>query len=133
MYFDEILDVVSDNDEVLYQEKRSVIYAKNLNFRTINAFLINSQNQLWIPRRHPNKKLFPLHLDCSVSGHVSAGEDYDSAFRRETKEEVNIDIDQVKYKKIAYLTPPENGTSSFMWIYLIYRDIEPDYNRDDFV
>lgn len=133
MTFDEILDVVSDNDEVLYQEKRNIIYAKKLNFRTINAFLINSQKKLWIPRRHPNKKLFPLYLDCSVGGHVSAGEGYDSAFKRETREELNIDIDKVHYKKIAYLTPLENGTSSFMWVYLIYSDIEPNYNQDDFI
>lgn len=133
MSYDEILDFVSDNDEVLGQEKRSEIYAKKLHFRVINAFVCNSQKKLWIPRRHPQKKLFPLYLDCSVGGHVSSGEDYESAFIRETKEELNIDVSQVTCKKIARLTPLKNGTSAFMWVYIIYSDNAPEFNQNDFV
>lgn len=132
MMLDELLDVVSDTDQVLYQELRDVIYEKKLNFRVINGFICNSQMKLWIPRRHPNKKLFPLHLDCSVGGHVAAGEDYESAFQRETQEELNIDVASVSYKKIISLNPIEHGTSAFMSVYVIYSDITPSYNKKDF-
>lgn len=133
MSCDEILDVISDNDEVLRREKRSVIYDQKLNFRVINGFICNSKKQLWIPRRHPDKKLFPLYLDASVGGHVMADEDYENAFIRETKEELGLDPLLFNYKKIARLTPISHGTSAFMWVYLIYSDEVPQYNPNDFV
>lgn len=133
MAYDEILDVVSSVDEVIGQEKRSIIYSQKLYFRVINAFVCNTQKQLWVPRRHPGKALFPLLLDCSVGGHVSAGEDYDQAFVRETAEELNIDVNTMTFRKIARLTPMTHGTSAFMWVYIIYSDITPTFNTNDFV
>ena len=130
---DEILDVVSEKDEVIKQEYRNTIYEQKLFFRVINGFICNSKKELWIPRRHPHKKLFPSALDCSVGGHVSSGEDYDSAFKRETLEELNINVETMHIKKIAYLTPLQHGTSAFMWIYIIYSDAIPSFNQDDFV
>jgi len=133
MSCDEILDVVSENDEVIEQKKRNLIYAQKLYFRVINAFVCNSEKKLLIPRRHPNKKLFPLHLDCSVGGHVLAGEDYSTAFIRETQEELNIDIAKSSYKRIARLTPVRDGASAFMWVYIIYSNDTPMLNPNDFI
>ena len=116
----------------LFAKKRSVVHQQKLYFRAVNAFICNDQNQLWIPRRHADKKIFPLALDCSVSGHVSSGEEYDAAFERETAEEVNIDITKVPYKKIARLTPITHNVVAFMWVYIIYSNEAPHFNTDDF-
>lgn len=133
MSCDEILDIVSSSDEVIGQEKRSVVYAKNLScFRVVNGFLCNSEKKLWIPRRHPNKKLFPLHLDASVGGHVTSGETYQDAFVRETEEELGLKVGSYVYHPIARLTPHEHKTSAFMWIYLIQSDEVPCFNAHDF-
>ncbi len=83
----ELINKSSKNDEIIGVEKRSIVHEKKLNFRGVNAFIINTQGELWIPRRHPQKTLFPLHLDASVGGHVLAYESYDEVFARETKEE----------------------------------------------
>jgi len=57
MAHDELLDLVDRNDKVIGREKRSIVYAKRLsNFRVINAFIRNSQGELWIPRRTAVKK-----------------------------------------------------------------------------
>lgn len=132
MSCNEILDVVSANDEVIGQEKRSVIYEQKLHFRVINGFICNTDKKLWIPRRHPQKKLFPMHLDASVGGHVDAGESYEEAFIRESKEELGLDPLVYTYKKIARLTPLTHGTSAFMWVYVIYSNEVPQYNTNDF-
>src|SRR5438477_228254 len=116
---EEILDLVSEQDEVIGQEKRTIVRDKNLtNFRAVNGFVINSKKQLWIPRRTADKIQYPSALDCSVSGCVSSGETYDQAFEREVAEELNIDIHAVSYKKIAHLTPLEHNTSCFMYVYV---------------
>jgi isopentenyldiphosphate isomerase len=134
MIYDEILDLVSSDDEVIGREKRSLVYARGLsNFRVINGFIYNSAKELWIPRRHPNKKLFPLHLDASVGGHVASGESYEEAFVRETAEELNIDLRSVHSFPVARLTPHKHGTSAFMWVYLIKSDVVPSYNPNDFI
>lgn len=131
---DEYLDLVDERDQVIGKKKRSEVYGLNLsNFRVINAFVVNSKGQLWIPRRSKIKKIFPLCLDMSVGGHVESGESYDEAFMRETQEELNLNINDVHWESIAYLTPQKDGVSAFMKIYLIKSDRTPQYNKNDFL
>ena len=133
MIYDEILDIVSVDDKVIGQEKRSIIYEKKLScFRVINGLICNSEKKLWIPRRHAQKKLFPLCLDASVGGHVGAGETYQDAFIRETKEELGFNTLHYSHSRVAHLTPHEHNTSAFMWVYIIRSDEEPNYNSNDF-
>jgi isopentenyl-diphosphate delta-isomerase len=133
MNFDEMLDVVSHDDVVIAQEKRSIIYQNNLTcFRVVNGFICNDEKKLWIPRRHASKRLFPLHLDASVGGHVMSGETYEQAFVRESREELGLQLSPDHYAPISRLTPHEHGTSAFMWVYLIRANHVPDYNTSDF-
>jgi isopentenyldiphosphate isomerase len=133
MNSDELLDIVSVDDVVVGQEFRSVIYQEKRScFRVINAFVCNSQGELWIPRRHESKKLFPLYLDASVGGHVMSGESYEEAFFRETQEELGWKVLPQEYELVGRLTPERHQTSAFMNVYLIRSDETPDYNRKDF-
>lgn len=129
---EEILDIVNQEDLVIGSMPRDQIYQQKKLFRAINGFIINSDNKLWIPRRHHTKKLFPSHLDASVGGHVASGESYDEAFRRETQEELRIDVSQIPYRIVGKLTPGEHKTSAFMIVYAFYQDEVPDYNQNDF-
>jgi isopentenyldiphosphate isomerase len=131
---DELLDIVDQQDRVIGQKLRSEVYAQNLsNFRVVNAFLMNDQHKLWIPRRAANKRVFPLCLDASMGGHVSAGETYDQAFVRELQEEVGIDATVTPYQHIGSLNPHTHGTSAFMQVYLLAINEVPRYNREDFI
>ncbi len=131
---DEILDLVDKNDNVISQKKRSEIYAQSLsNYRVVNAFLVNSEGKLWIPRRTANKRIFPLALDMSVGGHVESGESYDQTLKRETNEELNIDVDTAKVRFLGKLTPQNDGVSAFMHIYEISSDETPSYNKEDII
>lgn len=133
MYNDEWLDLVDEEDNVIGKKLRSAVYAEGLsNFRVVNAFIVNAQGELWIPRRGPHKKIFPNALDMSMGGHVESGESYDESFRRETAEELNIDIDRVTWKFLDKLTPHGDGVSAFMKVYAIEQDDAPAYNPDDF-
>ncbi len=131
---DEYLDLVDENDQVVGKELRSVIYSTNKsNYRVVNAFLVNSNGQLWIPRRGPNKRIFPLCLDMSMGGHVESGESYEEALKREVKEELNMDLNVIPYELLGHLTPTQNNVSAFMNVYEIKSDQVPDFNPDDFV
>lgn len=131
---DELLDLVDEHDQVIGSRLRSEIYSEGLsNFRVINAFMVNSTDCLWIPRRSANKRIFPLCLDMSVGGHVASGETYDEAFRRELREELGLDLDEVEWKSLGHLNPYEHNVSAFMQVYEIRRDHAPDYNKEDFI
>jgi len=130
----EILDIVNDMDEVVGNQERSKFYEQGLsNFRVINGFLKNNRGELWIPRRTSSKKLFPLHLDVSVGGHVKSCESYKEAFARELLEELNIDANKVLYKQIGYFTPHKDHVSAFMTVYEIETNLDPDFNKNDFI
>jgi len=131
---DEYLDLVDNNDFVVGRKKRSEIYSEKLsNFRVVNAFVVNSKGELWIPRRTADKRIFPLCLDMSIGGHVESGENYQNALIRETREELNLDIGKARVRLLGHLTPQKNGVSAFMKVYEIMMDETPDYNKADFV
>lgn len=128
----EWLDLVNANDEVVGRISREEAWAKRLPVRVINAFLVNAAGELWIPRRTATKRMFPNCLDMSVGGHVESGEDYLSCFRRETWEELNLNLDRVPWREIASFSPHSTTLSTFMRVYEIRSDQTPDFNPDDF-
>lgn len=131
---DELINIVDENDEILGQLPRRFFYRNNIkNYRVINAFIQNKKGQLFILRRSADKDLFPLGLDMSVGGHVKAGETYEDALKRETKEELNIDLDNFVYKEIGYLSPLNTKISSFSKTYLIESNQTPSYNKNEFI
>lgn len=131
---DEYLDLVDKDDEIIDRKLRSVIYQERLsNFRVVNAFVINSKGQLWIPQRGHSKKIFPDALDFSMGGHVESGESYDIAFERETREELKINVSTINYRLLGKLSPEQDGVASFMQIYEIPMEQTPKYNPNDFI
>jgi isopentenyl-diphosphate delta-isomerase len=131
---DELLDLVDEQDRVIGIWTRGAIYREKMNnIRAVNAFLVNDAGQIWIPRRTATKRIFPLCLDMSVAGHVTSGEDYLTAFRRELHEELNLVLDDVDWKLSGHLTPHQHHVSCYMHLYEIRFKQEPDFNWDDFI
>jgi isopentenyldiphosphate isomerase len=87
---DELLDVVNYSDRVITQEMRSVVHQLGLLHRGIHVFLVTPEGRLLVQVRGRQQKPFPLALDCSVSEHVKAGENYLQAARRGLVEELGI-------------------------------------------
>jgi isopentenyl-diphosphate delta-isomerase len=133
MHPEEYLDLVDENDVVIGKKLRSEIYIEGLrNFRVVNVFLKNSKGKLWIPRRTAHKAIAPLGLDLSAAGHVESGETYDDTFKREVREELNIDIAKIPHRMLGRVTP-KDGFHCFEYVYEIMSDEIPEYNQDDFL
>lgn len=118
----EQLDLVDVNDKVIGKHDRQWFYqSENHFYRVVNAFVINSEGKIFIPLRKKKTGRFSGLYDFSVGGHVLAGESYEEAMIRETKEELGIDIDAEHLSEILYLTYPNVlKTSSFSKLYLIH-------------
>jgi len=87
---DELLDVVNDNDMVIAQEMRSIVHRHGLQHRGVHVFLVTSEGRLLVQQRGRHQVAFPLALDCSVSEHVKAGENYRQAAERGLAEELGL-------------------------------------------
>lgn len=90
MSADELVDVVDEQDRVVTQATRREIRARNLRHRAAYIFVFNTQGQLFVHRRAETKDVFPGYWDVTVGGVVTAGEDYESAARRELTEELGL-------------------------------------------
>lgn len=128
----ELMDLVDAQDRVIGQLSREEIYAQGLrNYRVILAFLVNDEGKPWIPRRTAYKTLFPNALDYSVGGHVAAGESYEEALRRETAEELSIDLSGAAWRELGKRTPAD-GAHCFQAFYEIRSNATPNWNLEDF-
>jgi len=101
----EFLDIVDDNDVVVSKDTRENIWKRGLkhNVRVVNIFLFNSKNEVLIPKRSKNRKLFPGRYDFSCGEHLISGENYNDATIRGLREELGIS--NVKIIELGKLTP----------------------------
>lgn len=87
---EEYFDHVNEADEVVGTATRSEIHRRRLWHRAIHIFVFRTSGELFLQRRSLNKDTAPGKWVSSCSGHVDAGEDYDTAAARELEEELGI-------------------------------------------
>ncbi len=86
----EYLDVVNENNEVIGQEKRSIVHQSGLWHRGVHIFLFTPERKLLVQRRGGATDTFSGALDCSVSEHLKVGESYPDGAQRGLREELGI-------------------------------------------
>ena len=110
---EEMFDIVNDDDMVIGQERRSVVHQTGLQHRGVHVFLFTPEHKLLVQQRSKDRQASPSSLDCSVSEHVKAGEDYLSAAHRGLKEELgleNVDLKPIITFRMNY-GPNDNEIS----------------------
>jgi len=93
---DELFDVINENDQITGQEMRSVVHQLGLWHRGAHVLLFTQDDKLLVQQRSKNKSQSPLLFDCSVSEHVTAGEDYYDAAIRGLSEEMGVSDIEIK-------------------------------------
>ncbi|HVU38173.1 MAG TPA: NUDIX domain-containing protein [Opitutales bacterium] len=86
----DIFDVVDEHDQVVRQEARAEVHRQRLRHRAVHVLVFNAGGAVYLQRRSAQKDTYPLRWTTSCSGHVDAGEDYDTAVVRELGEELGI-------------------------------------------
>ena len=84
---------VNERDEVIGSGYKEEAWAKGIFHRIVGIFILNSGGELLIHKRSPKLLTSPGLWDKSAGGHVDEGEDYLTAAKRETKEEIGIGVE----------------------------------------
>ena len=95
---------------------RCVPIPKGLYHLTVSAWIVNSQGQYLLSRRHP-QKTYPLCWECT-GGSVLAGEDSLSGAVREVKEELGIILNPFKAEMIYYTKREDIQEFYDVWLFL---------------
>ncbi len=96
------------NDSVLGSIERSKAHQDETLHRSGMIFLIRSDGKILLQLRSPSSATFPGRWDSSSSFHVTFGESYEQAARRELKEETGVSASLTYLGKFAYHVRPEN-------------------------
>lgn len=88
--FQELFDVCDEQDRVIGQTPRGEVHRRGLLHRAAHIWVFDSQGRLLLHRRSAGKDEYPRCYTSSASGHLSAGEDYDTAAVRELHEELGL-------------------------------------------
>ena len=87
---DELFDIVDEHDQVIGQEMRSIVHTSGLWHRGVHVLLFTGDGKMLVQKRSKTRTHAPSALDCSVSEHVKAGEEYNAAALRGLEEEMGI-------------------------------------------
>jgi len=88
----EMLEIVDGEGKVIGLAPRSECHGNPaLVHRVVHVIVVNGRGEILLQKRAPDKDIQPGKWDTSVGGHLDPGEDFDTAVRREMKEELGID------------------------------------------
>jgi isopentenyl-diphosphate Delta-isomerase len=116
---EELFDVVDEQDRVVGQAARWDVHARNLLHRAVHVLVYDEAGRFFLQRRSLSKDSFPGCWDASCTGHLDAGEDYETAARRELGEELGWhDVSQALRQVTKLMASPETGYE-FIEVFLL--------------
>lgn len=92
MAMDDLVDIIDDDGNVLEQLSKAEAIAQGKRFRVVGVLLINSDDEILVQWRAYDKELHPRLFTYSAAGTVNAGEDVETAAKRELQEELGVDV-----------------------------------------
>jgi isopentenyl-diphosphate Delta-isomerase len=103
---------VDENDNVLGSVSREKAHKGNMiKHRSVFILLIDSDRMLF-QKRSVNKDMFAKHWTLAASGHVTFGETYAEAAKKELMEEIGL---KLKLKRLKKIYIPEEGEFSVIF------------------
>jgi isopentenyldiphosphate isomerase len=113
---EEIFDVVNERDEVVGQRPRSEVHRLGLMHRAVHVLVFNTAGQVFLQKRSMKKDRQPGVWDSSSSGHVDAGEYYDTCALRELGEEIGLRLAEPP-RRLFKLAASAETDQEHVWVY----------------
>ena len=125
----EYLDVVDENNNVIGKETRANIHKQKLFHRAVHIIVLNTKGEMFIQKRSAIKDTYPNHWDVSSAGHLNVGESYESAAKRELKEELGIE--NIDLENVSEIKGSKANDFEFIKIFKCVYDGEITINKEE--
>ncbi len=127
----EKVDIVDENLKVLFTVSKIEAHEKGLLHATVIAEVINSKGE-WLLVKQAGHKQDPGQYVSPVGGHISSGEQFEGALKREALEEVGLKDFQFEYvDRAVYKRKLEKTVENHYFIvYKIKSDRSPVLNDE---
>lgn len=90
-----LIQIVDENDKPVGAASQQEAWDDGLIHRIVRIMAEAPDGRILLQKRTPTMDLYPGCWDHSASGHVDAGEDYFTAARRETLEELGVEVGEL--------------------------------------
>lgn len=112
---------------MLLEKQEKVKYMKKkLNHRIIHIMVVNPENnKIYLQKRSENKSFLPGYYCSSAGGHVSSGEKYEEAAKRELYEEIGIDKE---IENIGDIIFESNNHKRYIRLFICYEKEGFEFN-----
>jgi len=122
----EIIDIVDEENNILYQASKKQAHEKGLLHRCVMAMLVDSKGR-WLLVKPRSHKQDAGQYVAPVGGHIKAGESDVDALNREVAEEIGIKGFKHKLigRKIFNRTVLDRKENHYLVLYEIYSDDKP--------
>lgn len=130
---EEQLDILNEQREKTGEVKGyNETHLLGLLHNTVHVWLMNRKGELLLQKRTKNKRIFPLHWDVSIGGHVSSGQITIEGAQMEAREELGLNLAPEDFKYLFTLKEDNitkfNGEDwfekGFNEVYLVRSDLE---------
>ncbi|NNF83348.1 MAG: NUDIX domain-containing protein [Flavobacteriaceae bacterium] len=99
---DEYIDIVDENGRFTGQTVlKSEAHLNGWFHNTIHVWLYAPNGDILLSQRSAQKIIFPLLWDVSAAGHVDSGESIANAAKRETLEELGLELSDQELKPVG--------------------------------
>ncbi len=120
---DELIDIVDEANNVIGTAPRKGIHKTELMHRSVHIFLVNQDGRIWLEKRAQSTDTFPGYYNSSAAGHVSKGESYLEAAKREALEELGIEGLDLKQKHL--LKASKETSNEFVAFFVTKSETKP--------
>ncbi len=127
----EYFDVLDENGKKTGQIKlRSEVHRDGDWHAAVHIWILNSNNELLIQKRSPEKDSHPNLWDISAAGHISAGHEIIDSAIREINEELGLNIEPSELEHLYTYTQKHThdgfNNNQLNYVYLLKKDLDID-------
>lgn len=141
---EEILPVVDKDGNMIGKASRTECHNGSFKLHpVVHLHLYSRDGRLLLQLRQFSKEIQPGKWDTSVGGHVNYGETIEEALRRETREELDVNLDEVDLEFVDKYVYRSDIEEELVYVYkgiyngchFVYPNTEIEnieyYNKDD--
>jgi isopentenyl-diphosphate Delta-isomerase len=123
-----IVDVVDEKNRTIATAARRNLFARRLNFRTVDILLRDIQERMVLQLLPPDHLRSPNCLGASVAGYLLAGETYSEAARRKLRAELGV---TARIRGIGTFEMIDDGCHKFVGVFTGTLRQVPEFDKGE--